>query len=400
MVEITLRSLGFKPGYLKKFSNYNITCKTKFVELYKTDERGVYHFNHSYIDSVNNLIKSDTSSNYFITESVSETLCEFKNLSENINIDTKSEFLKNIHFQLEHCDDTTYCQLLKDYLNMPFNKSGFRSVSFKKISSKKKKVLLLGDSFVYGMSATPFYNSFADILLSRGYIIFNTGISGTDPAQYAAIAEKFVPILNPDIVIVNFCMNNDLMLFKREPKESEPHEHFVNNSFIESNPMGEYLDLDESIKFYNKLTLINKTNFASKFVITSLFYGILVDMNFIYHPTYTNYKKVREKSRNIDKALNTKEYLTRIQNVANQNNTILINAVIPDKPEKLNFNKEYNLYYIDTIALNIVFENDEYFYPKNLNLSDYEKNGGHYNNKGAVKYADFLDSLIINAQVK
>src|SRR5690606_31822779 len=88
-----------------------------------------------------------------------------------------------------------YYTAVKRYLYHPFNKDGFRGIEFKKHRTRCKRILVIGDSFVYGMSAKPFYNSFYDILLSQGYMVYAAGIPGTDPAQYAAIAEKYIPIL-------------------------------------------------------------------------------------------------------------------------------------------------------------------------------------------------------------
>jgi hypothetical protein len=64
----------------------------------------------------------------------------------------------------------------------------------------KTKVMLVGDSFAWGMSANPVYNSYADFLLAKGYCVYNLGIIGTDPAQYEAVVKKYTPILQPDVI--------------------------------------------------------------------------------------------------------------------------------------------------------------------------------------------------------
>ena len=66
----------------------------------------------------------------------------------------------------------------------------------------KKKVLMLGDSFLYGHSAENFTSSFANNLLAKGYYVYNTGISGADVTQYKAIADKYIPIIPMKEIII------------------------------------------------------------------------------------------------------------------------------------------------------------------------------------------------------
>ncbi|MFN8286860.1 MAG: hypothetical protein U0V74_08925 [Chitinophagales bacterium] len=98
------------------------------------------------------------------------------------------------------------------------NKDGFRGKEFTELDSSKKKVLFIGDSFTWGMSASPFQDSsFCDILgRETNYEIINTGIPAADPTQYEEIAKEFVPALKPDYVVVVFFMGNDLMKWERE----------------------------------------------------------------------------------------------------------------------------------------------------------------------------------------
>lgn len=399
MVEVALITLDYKPGFIKKFGGFNIVDELEVYNNFQTDSAGAISFNYDVLHSYANFIQNqDGEENVFIGENVSEILYDFKEISHKNAQDTVSEFLINIRSQIENCDDAIYCQLLEEYLKMPFNKSGFRSVSFEEVNSKKKKVLLLGDSFVYGMSASPFYNSFADILLSRGFIIYNTGINGTDPAQYYAVAKSYVEKIKPDIIIVNFSTASDLMLFEREPKFNEPHEHYTNAGFIESNPMGEYLAPQEAYDFYFDMIRIKPQgvfNFiCSKFASLSLLYGVLAEAGILEHVIYTKYISVRKNISIEEMAKNSKIYFDRIQAIAEKNEIELINAVIPVKKEPFKTNKNFNDYFVDTISLNLIFGAQHYYYPKNLTINDYEEHGDHFNNKGAAKYATFLDSLI------
>ncbi len=98
------------------------------------------------------------------------------------------------------------------------NEDGFRSPSFSKLDSCKKKVLFIGDSFAWGKSAEPLTgNCFVDLVRKEtGCEVINLGIPGADPAQYYELAKKYIPTLKPDVVFVMFFMGNDLMTEDRK----------------------------------------------------------------------------------------------------------------------------------------------------------------------------------------
>ncbi|HWB63866.1 MAG TPA: SGNH/GDSL hydrolase family protein, partial [Chitinophagales bacterium] len=128
------------------------------------------------------------------------------------------------------------------YSTHPVNEDGFRSIAFKNYHTKRKKILLLGDSFAWGHSAKPLTNSFADLLLAKGYVVYNTGISGADPAQYLAIAKKYIPLLKPDYVVVNFFMGNDIEHSKRWVLPYHPIFYDTNAGNLISCPDGIYFE--------------------------------------------------------------------------------------------------------------------------------------------------------------
>jgi hypothetical protein len=86
----------------------------------------------------------------------------------------------------------------------------------------KKIVLFIGDSHVEGWSAKPISNCFTDIIdKSEKYHALNAGIVGVDPMQYHLVAEKLIPEILPDVVVV-VCCSNDIMFFDREPSPGIP----------------------------------------------------------------------------------------------------------------------------------------------------------------------------------
>jgi len=75
---------------------------------------------------------------------------------------------------------------------------------------------------VWGSHATPIDSCFVDLLDSEEtFLCYNAGVPGTDPAQYAAIADLYVPLLRPDFTVVAVYLANDLM---SEPRMLLPNE--------------------------------------------------------------------------------------------------------------------------------------------------------------------------------
>lgn len=116
--------------------------------------------------------------------------------------------------------------LPKDYI---INERGFRSkyeFDKKTIDSLRnyghKIIMVIGDSHTEGMAARPIENCFVDqIDRSSNYNMLNFGIVGTDPLQYDLLAQKFVPLLKPDLVLV-ICCSNDIMQYDRLPTPGIP----------------------------------------------------------------------------------------------------------------------------------------------------------------------------------
>lgn len=91
------------------------------------------------------------------------------------------------------------------------NSEGFRGPEFTPPDPGQRSVLILGDSFAWGIGADPLSNAFPDLIRKAGYRVYNTGIPGVDPGQYQLIADLYTPTLKPDAVIVSFYVGNDLL---------------------------------------------------------------------------------------------------------------------------------------------------------------------------------------------
>jgi hypothetical protein len=103
------------------------------------------------------------------------------------------------------------------------NRDGFRSPEFYPLpNSTSTSVVLLGDSFAWGANAIPLSQSFADLLRAEGYVVHNLGIPGTGPRQYRMLAEKYIPLLKPDVVIVALYLGNDVLAMEPTPPLGKP----------------------------------------------------------------------------------------------------------------------------------------------------------------------------------
>ena len=102
------------------------------------------------------------------------------------------------------------------------NKEGFRDQDFaEQLASDRPRIMFVGDSFTYGVSASPITNCFADRIETCGYTAFNFGVPGVGPEQYAAVVEKYLPIVKPDMLAVMVFLGNDVNWF---PWKLQPYQ--------------------------------------------------------------------------------------------------------------------------------------------------------------------------------
>ena len=111
------------------------------------------------------------------------------------------------------------------------NAEGYRTPGFDEARPGQKRILLLGDSFAWGLTAEPLTECFADKLRDAGYTVNNLGIPATGPAQYAAQAEEYIPRLKPDAVCVSFYPGNDFQVEPR-PKPGETRAYLTAFGFL------------------------------------------------------------------------------------------------------------------------------------------------------------------------
>lgn len=261
------------------------------------------------------------------------------------------------------------------------NSEGFRGNDFKPGAADGITVLLVGDSFVWGYTASPIANCFADLVQTAGYHVYNGGIPGIDPLQYLKVVKKYTPLLKPTVVAVCLFMGND---FNAVPHPTQPYKnlHYVSDFgyFLGyDNRDGHYFNsAEESYAVLKKRYCGCMDNiwdyFLYKTVLGKLvYYGIL--------------NKTKSGKTDLSRKW-LKDALAEMQQVCRQNNSEFMIFVIPTAQQSgqttglLEKNRR-------------LFNDTQYFCPGNLNQSDYQTPpDNHFNNRGHRKFAEFITRVL------
>ncbi|MCX6198362.1 MAG: hypothetical protein NTY88_03950 [Bacteroidetes bacterium] len=265
------------------------------------------------------------------------------------------------------------------------NREGFRTKNFSDLDSTKKKILFIGDSFTWGLSAHPLDSCFADILeRETNYEIINLGIPATDPPQYFELAKKYVPILKPDFVFVVFFMDNDLMRIDRNILGNEPLYFMTNAGAILADIDGKHFHTAQEAYDYcvnGKYFLRQPQNLleliVSKSALLSRLYSykFRLDEKLIYERTLTN-------------SHITKKYLRGIKRIAEENKVPAEFVLIPARNEASMNLEKYKSRYADLLKDDDLENNWLTIQNSISNFTEYPD--AHLNNRGHRAYADSL----------
>ncbi|MDB5284332.1 MAG: hypothetical protein JWO06_3407, partial [Bacteroidota bacterium] len=151
--------------------------------------------------------------------------------------------------------------LIIAYVHCPLNSAGFRSPEFLETVNSAPKVLLLGDSYTYGHSTKNKTYSFADLLMTKKYAVYNTGLSAADPPQYLSVARKYIPLIKPQYVVVNICMANDVDYYEKKYRPYQPYYYVTNAGCLDACPRGlNMANANESYQLIRSLIYIPQTS--------------------------------------------------------------------------------------------------------------------------------------------
>jgi hypothetical protein len=109
------------------------------------------------------------------------------------------------------------------------NSLGFRDREFSTARSSAYRIVALGDSFTYGwgVAAGESWPKRLEANLDTLKVpveIANLGVPGAGPADYAHIAQRAIPMLRPDLVIVGVLQGDDLaQLAEYDSTKCAPH---------------------------------------------------------------------------------------------------------------------------------------------------------------------------------
>jgi len=306
---------------------------------------------------------------------------EWKNRYQSLCLKISSQKLECVNsFYTDHEGffkaNADYFANSKNKRNIWINRDGFRGNPFESVKTSRPKILLIGDSFVWGASADPFTNSFADLLGSAGYHVYNAGIPGTDPQQYAMIAEKYTARLKPDIVAVCVYLGNDV---RKSPLLMAPNQNLhydTNYGFLLGyDDSGRFFkDAGEAFSYLKKRKCGDVSGPVDYFI-----YKTVIGKGIKSAVTREN------RGPNFDGTKKwVRDSLQRIQDTCDKNGTKCIFFIIPFLNQDFQKNK--------SIQKNLhLFAGFSHYYPENLGKSDYCKPpNNHLNNPGHKKYADFM----------
>ncbi|MCB9234387.1 MAG: SGNH/GDSL hydrolase family protein [Bacteroidia bacterium] len=395
LIEIALRLAGNKPGFRSIPTNMQLVEELEFKFDYQNDSLGIFHISPEARDKICYFLHNDSLEPMRLEDlqldySLDKAAAEFDRLGTNELEDEEfvafyQSFLSKSPDSLTQTD-SAYLQ----YFACPINADGFRSIPFARHQTSKKRILLLGDSFTWGIAGDPITNSFADRLSARGYMIYNTGIVGADPAQYLAIMQKYLPRIQPDLVIINFFMGNDQMDWIRIPSPEHPMNYISNAGWLGGYIEGCYVTAQESYD-------VNLQGFcipASGPDLWGRFCRNTVLGTRIWFATTPNYSTTISHPSRCDPKYDppiSEYYILEMQKIGQQNGIPVLLSLIPYHRQLPGYPGEIENFE-ESAPKN--FPHVTYHVPPNLTPEDYRPDDDHFNNSGMKKYADHLQQLI------
>jgi lysophospholipase L1-like esterase len=380
--ELILRIFHFQPGIHAHFKYFKPVSKLWTYKSFVADKDGILRVS-SEVGKEVSLRISKNNPNYGKHE-YGEIYGLTKEYIDLKHGKTKNYFALFYRQILIKNNKSDLDSAILNYVKNPINSDGFRGIEMRRYKNKKPTVLLLGDSFAWGHSAMPKSNSFADLLLTKGYIVYNTGISATDVAQYLTVAKKYIKKLKPDFVIVNFYIGNDVTYYKRKVNPFQPVFYCTNAGNMYYFYNGQYFKTKREAYIFglkqmtipSEVCAFNKV--MSKSVITSLCWGIMNkatlisflnsrhNMNLKYKEPYCNFE------------------LKEIKMQCLKNNAKFVLSSIPEIVSS-DFKKARD---IPDLFRGITYNEMK------VSESDYNLEDGHFNIQGHRRYAAFLHRIM------
>lgn len=381
---------GVVPGKYGENIHFTEVDSLYVRDDYVADEAGIMHVSKDKVDWFRNFVA--TSSWPVDSNALFQLDCEYTVWQTAIDwtlLQTDQASGALVNYAREETADS----MLQLYIKQGFNDDGFRSIPYKLDTSGKKKVLLIGDSFVFGLSAKPLYNSFSDLLITKGFHVYNAGVVGADPVTYLRTAQRLIPRLNPDIVIVNYFTGNDDLYHYREELPNKTHYHVTNAGWLWATPRGFYMEVNDVYKYVESQVYIpTKDNMLNSFLASSAVgtrcYQAMLKWEWVVNPMnqVPEAYAARDTFQYHEDAISD-FYIRQISVLCEEQQSQFALSIIPDYKELTNTKlKERVSKQFDGLPI---------YYPEELTVEMYNDDpDGHFNNEGHNAYAEHLNRVI------
>jgi hypothetical protein len=272
---------------------------------------------------------------------------------------------------------------------LEINSEGFRGKEFSQLDSTHEKVMFIGDSFTWGLSANPLNSSFCDILQRKEpYNIINLGIPAADPAQYCRIAETYIPQLKPDLVFVVFYAGNDIMINDRKLEPYKGDFYWTNAGAIETEIDGCHFSSPQEAYKY----LVNEKYYLRK---PRHWYESLINKSALLSRLYSVKFRIKEKldyERARKDSHITAKYLHRIKAVADENHVAVKFLFIPERKDAGESEEHYRSRYASLMADDSL--KADWLVPTPEKKHYVPDPDGHLNNSGHSYYAAYIEKFL------
>jgi hypothetical protein len=269
------------------------------------------------------------------------------------------------------------------------NDWGFRFDKSKIYQKGKKKVMLIGDSFVWGMSAAPQDSCFADLLDRHPLLnVLNFGIPIADPLQYKTIVEMYADSVQPDEVVVVFYTGNDVMMHERDIRQ-QPFYYYTNaGALLATDGNRFFRSAKEAYQYYafEKYRIVQPSGWVQHLALHSALISRFLSI--------VRQWKEKEKKDEATQTLSvSKKYLYPIFQYCAEKNVRFTIALIPEYKElqwfRQPFRKKYRALLLDE-------QLGKHCRIPELTADMYHPYpDAHFNNSGHKAFAMFLEKILL-----
>lgn len=252
----------------------------------------------------------------------------------------------------------------------------------------KEIIFIIGDSFTFGTTSTTHDRTFVEILRASHpeAAILSFGVRGTDVVQYRLVAERFIPELRPDKVLIAFCGDNDIMDFERTPRPFLPYLSDGMLLYVPASISGVpdlSLSPDSAYHYYReRFSLFSRNDPIARILRLSCLTTLLYPKSFDHTPD------------EID-SIATFRSLFVIKTLSDSVNANFNILFLPSPVTDYFTLSDYHMHY-DWVFRELM-PNVHFFPPGMIDKDDYlSKDDVHFNDSGNRKTADLIDKILFN----